>query len=53
MAPMAVAVCMAPAHNAHESAAPSNIPRCKCPQGQSEAAEIEITVMSEATRKST
>src|SRR5882757_7740756 len=32
MAPTAVAVCMAPAHNAHESAFPSNIPRFMRPQ---------------------
>src|SRR5690242_16976956 len=49
---MAIAVCMAPAHNAHESGAPSNIPRCKCPQGQSERADFEVTVMSDEKRTS-
>ncbi len=52
MAPTAVAVRIAPAHNAHESDAPSNIPRAKRPQGRSEFADIEVTAMSETKRKS-
>src|SRR5882724_4012064 len=52
MAPTAIAVRMAPAHNAHESAAPSNLPRLMRPQGRSEAADFEVTVMSEAKRTS-
>ncbi len=48
---MAVAVCMAPAHNALESVLPSNIPRVECPQDRSERV-IEVTEMSQSERTS-
>jgi len=48
---MAVAVCMAPAHNALESVLPSNIPRIECPQDRSERV-IEVTEMSQSERTS-